>query len=1199
MSASSHQIAPLDNRHSSPESSTAVNSTSSQSNIVTNDPRTGSLKGRHAHANDTSRQSRHGSLRRIGDFLRRPIGSHGEIERANSTENKVARSNGVRESKGKQRLSGQGENPRSDPAGQRYSMESADSSLRSSIDHVMDSKDPKFIPARYSEDSNFDSENDERHLRDGRGHASYPDTRSALDADQIVNMALSLSEGRRRHMSGSHLISSQPTRNMRVASGAPGLDYSHGSSVGGSLRRHLQDQRRISRSSPIQGSRSFGSSPRTSELAKSVHSHSASPDSGLPISSFTLEQVDKARRYIESSVRFRNLLSNLPPLKPRPPSSDEENAVTSNAPALGREYNPLQVIRNRKARARERLQLDHDPESWEDPEIVTHWLGMVKIASSKKNYIQGDEVMLPPFMPRSVVRRSENLDSTSSKVGAGNLRSNKMRTDWFVHPAEQLADAYWLELDQHKSIIENGHGAKIFPSIRISSARLSRPSLESQSSYQPSIQISAGSEQSADSDIEKPSDNRGRRRARIHDQDGSKRLKKVLNKARRRSRSASSDLSHSDDEVEHPSKRQTLQQDSGYDSAAPLAMQLSKILDTQHGINFTSSPPVISPGTPNKWGAERHEQLEKFIDPAKPSGINHQMVTPESSWKMTEEPSRMLGLPFSPQREARKSIDESNPSSPISTSFAQKGEDLRRITAATQSPSRLPKKKLPFSRAERSKGSKSKNDLPVSVDESIGHQRKESLHLDTSPEILASQSQQNGIRLPTQHTDPQYANSRARHRKKDSRDIKEPDSAVRRFLKGGIIGDLVRGEVSKTSNLIRRKDSWADASETHPARIVEDSDTEHTSGSQSAKNDYLGPRLKPKPNVISRISSAEPKSPQQKPKSRYHLDLPSFRLTSSPRSSRPVTPETDSRPSRDIELGFPLHLTKSNSSLSRTSTQNTSASMEDEKGRRLLPAFQPLSRLHSSSRLSAIIDSPEHKSSPVRTTAATTPRPPNQRHWSISDESKALSSNKPITSSITEADVARLRALLLCSGVKATEFVHSMTDPTYRPSPSFLIEAARSAKTLLQQTPQVHVHRAAADLLVSSLDKSSTALQHSASQFRNVTTADMRTLLTDLRTKVNDRIERARLAGDSAVGFGALVAGNKTIEVQQVVLARDKFKRKRGRRLRFIKRMGFGLIEWAVVFFMWGAWFIVLILKIFWGLVVAVVRFVRWALWLN
>ena len=73
-------------------------------------------------------------------------------------------------------------------------------------------------------------------------------------------------------------------------------------------------------------------------------------------------------------------------------------------------------------------------------------------------------------------------------------------------------------------------------------------------------------------------------------------------------------------------------------------------------------------------------------------------------------------------------------------------------------------------------------------------------------------------------------------------------------------------------------------------------------------------------------------------------------------------------------------------------------------------------------------------------------------------------------------------------------------------------------------------------------------LHHSAEVFRASTVADLRSALTDLRTKVNDRIERARLAGDDAVGFGALVTGQKTIEVQQVVIALDRFRRKRGRR---------------------------------------------------
>ena len=628
--------------------------------------------------------------------------------------------------------------------------------------------------------------------------------------------------------------------------------------------------------------------------------------------------------------------------------------------------------------------------------------------------------------------------------------------DWYIPPTEHLADAYWLEHDQHKAIVEDSHGNRLFPSVQGATTRFSRPSLESQSSYQSSIRVSLGSEQSAESDDEKPQESRGRRRTQHHDHDATGRFKHVWHKARGRSSSISSGLSYSDDEIGNRVKRTKMLEHPTSTSNIPPEKHPNSMLRAQTKPEDWHSP-LISPGTPNKWGLDTQQPENRSFPELQNGEIDDPITTPEKLLRKAEDSSRQLDLAFSPQTDGRKSIDESNPSSPISSAFAQRPDESRQLILPAQSPTRKPKRLLGFGRNEGPKEVKSTESWALGVDDGDRSSRRpteEPLHLVTTSETIPSDSGRiNGTR-PSKVQNETHTISKIRGR--DSREGKEPESAVRRFFKGGIIGELVRGEVSKTTNLIRRKETWADAQETQPPNLIEESDAEYTSGSQSQKNEGRGISiLKQRPVVASRKSVDESRPSQQKSRSRYHLDLPSFRPTGSPRGSRPTTPDGDFRHDRNRDYDFPLPSSQSNASLSRTSTQNTNISFEDEKRRRLLPAFLSTSRPQST-RLQSILDSPGMSSATVLRTSSTTPRPPNQRQWSISDKQMSSSSVKTTTGPITAAEISRLHALLLCSGIKAAELIRRAEEPV-SPPPDFLVEAARSANRSLHLVPRIQM----------------------------------------------------------------------------------------------------------------------------------------------
>ena len=75
--------------------------------------------------------------------------------------------------------------------------------------------------------------------------------RLAVDPNQLVHMALNLSESRRRNISASQLLGSQP----RTPSGAQREGSFSNAGVGSSLRQYLNEQRRVSRNISPMGSK--------------------------------------------------------------------------------------------------------------------------------------------------------------------------------------------------------------------------------------------------------------------------------------------------------------------------------------------------------------------------------------------------------------------------------------------------------------------------------------------------------------------------------------------------------------------------------------------------------------------------------------------------------------------------------------------------------------------------------------------------------------------------------------------------------------------------------------------------------------------------------------------------------------------------------------------------------------------------------
>ncbi|KAF2402719.1 hypothetical protein EJ06DRAFT_519751 [Trichodelitschia bisporula] len=595
---------------------------------------------------------------------------------------------------------------------------------------------------------------------------------SAIDPAQIVSMALNLSESRRRNFSAGHLLPPPSPNPRRVTSAAQHaantakLQGSYqGQSAGGNLRHHLQHQRQPRNVSPENRrhgvSRHSSNAYPTPGFLDSAGSARAVPDFQYHFSAATLARAEKARQAIELSLEFRRLLQYLPQLKPDHSAPGNFLLATSSVPGtagvdlsrtlssssyrhdLGRTYNPLQLIRNRKLRARTRNPLNPDIDYWEDSARVREWVDAVEDAARRPGYRGDDTVILPPYPVDGEIIRADEGPVRGHRRNEGSISKPKRpRMDWFTCPSELLADAYWLEQGHNKALIEDKAGARIFPQKRSLESLRPRASHESRRSHSGSVHLSTGS---VDDETD-PEAHAQRGRIRplgTHSRDNSRGIKGVFHRARARSRSADA-LSSSDEGSNATGRRHRLSDDEAQ-ALDPLEKRLTNFLAGTAAASGAGAhqdgSPLLSPGTPNKWGADLHDGA----------------VRPERS------PAR-IGIVEPP------GDDASAPGSPA---------EARQLTPPSRriSPVRKKLPKLPFIRTDG--------------DDTDGSSRHPS---GESPQPLPAT--RTSLDLPGRKLFPTRTNdslsSLPRVPKSKS---KEPQSAVRRFFKGSAAA--MRGKRAK------------------------------------------------------------------------------------------------------------------------------------------------------------------------------------------------------------------------------------------------------------------------------------------------------------------------------------------------------------------------------------------------------------------
>ncbi|RMZ90173.1 hypothetical protein DV736_g2582, partial [Chaetothyriales sp. CBS 134916] len=292
-------------------------------------------------------------------------------------------------------------------------------------------------------------------------NSTTPSTSFDTDPVQIVNMALILSQARKRKASEKRYVSVEQAK-LRTMSAAtttttasPKTQARHGS-----IAQYLTltgDRGQSARHSSYTNNNSRPSTPQSPgpEEDSQASPPSLLDDDGQPlqISPATGHRVQNAKTYFELAYEHRRLLSHLPPIA-RPGSRTEYRS---------KQYNPLQYIRNRKLRIWDKTTIDAEEDGWHDVDKVRGWVTSVIESHPETTHDPDECVRLPPLSKPTSGTESDSDAKRLKHPAPQKARRRRPRSDWVTHPGDLIADCFWLEQGVNKVKILDRDNHHIYP----------------------------------------------------------------------------------------------------------------------------------------------------------------------------------------------------------------------------------------------------------------------------------------------------------------------------------------------------------------------------------------------------------------------------------------------------------------------------------------------------------------------------------------------------------------------------------------------------------------------------------------------------------------------------------------------------------------------------------------------------------------
>ncbi|KAL5611768.1 hypothetical protein BROUX41_000657 [Berkeleyomyces rouxiae] len=1045
------------------------------------------------------------------------------------------------------------------------------------------------------------------------------------DTAQIVDMALRINQNRR--------IASQRSPGQQVP---PRLVPLPDTNASGTLRHHFQQQRKLSRTSSPRPERASGQQRFPSVSGKNPlvaqNGFDAAPPFESPyryhFSQSTLSRAQKAREHLELMAHYRNLLEILPPVptraeaknmigSPHTPSTTTSLSGQSSESQkpLGRQYNPLQYIRNRKVRARERKAISGEVLGFANVTNVSEWVQKVGQHTNWGHSTTSDYGSLPPF---ETAEERANDTPASIKIQGSNM-PRRPRLDWEMEPADMLADIYWLEKGNNKLYMQDREWRPIFPPSSFSQQPQSIESLNGVARQNTDVSLNSLAHRQAyalmdEDDHGHHHDTHDSKHGFDSDHGHSKTAKarhklhtfKLAHKHShsninhhdilRRGRNSTSD--DSDDEIDarfKPTRSTTPTSHSKDILEKQMREIIAREMEQQRQIQgqeqHQPQPPVAaSPITPervldsgSKSGSRIQSRRGSLFDLSEAEDKFYKKDVEKKAPLSNQNHNRGAGTTMT----SRSSLDVPRQSFDVDMSRpVTPNSDLIEASDSSRpsSPSRNP-----FHRVKSILRDRSKERLHEHVFERVPEEPEQMYSRTTSAsDLFKSSLSRRNSNTPTHLAKEKDVLEMARSTKKHTNkaDASNP-SSVRGMLKspGFRIDNVIRGGFSKLGGLIWRKD---------------DSDSDSESSNTDHRDCLNAKNFDPLRESESHASSAYKGRNAQD----GHGDSPC-----------PVTPNqtnsNDSSSSRfdalkppriDIQAASPLSnrsRAPSTSSLDSVSRQSISNSVSSESKSPEPPA--PLI-VHIPPWVPVLSDGP----------IAIRPRQPK--------EGSLARPSSPFHSPVSRRDLARLRTLVLSSAIKARELQRMAHKPQFTfvetdallnfnssPRVSNTRDLLQNVCILSKETPEplsgrcvsvVELHPLAAKTLIQVLASREAEWQSAATRFSE-TTAKLHSEVESVRALIAaDLLQFTRRTADEADEASRGMVMSQGLKAKRAQESIEKMLRRKRRRFRWLRRgMWLGL-EWVLIGIMWYVWFVVTILQIVLGVGKGVVRGVRWLFWL-
>ncbi|KAI0999302.1 hypothetical protein K3495_g8892 [Podosphaera aphanis] len=1017
------------------------------------------------------------------------------------------------------------------------------------------------------------------------------------DSAHIVNLALNLSENRRN---ASRRVYSIPQ-----ISG--GMVESLG---GGSLRQHLQNQRRIPRVIPPNSNQTSHSIPallRPSQRASSPLSVMFNTQEAQAyqynFSSSTLARAEKARITIELMAQYRRLLHFVPPLK----------SNTSEKIQLGREYNPLQYIRNRKLRARISKSIDGEAQGFGGLEKVTNWVDDVAKVASFCEFQYTQDFFLPRFEGDLNDEASPTIVSPRSNSGMTPARVKRPRVDWIINPADLIADLYWLEKDHNKKLIEDRDGNTIYPSNKFTNltpqdvqdkeAHLetfsSSPKQvfdiqmesnfpETRSSQYDPQRISESATSKArqklrvvrDATINHGSDHRSRGRFRSRSTSSSLSLSSDMGHRRRSRGRISEDFQ---DHAKNLLEKQILEMIAREEKEKELALEGDKIMQSIESQKLLLNPSLKSQ-CHSRSSTMTSGDLKYYGLPSRPSNEIHGFVPQNlTDWRDTTSEST---APNSPQirvaalrNSATQDVHNNNLAAVSSSALTQRSTSVVR------------KSIQPF---------QAHNHDPKIVDESKGKEknRHRSISIARRALITSVDKRKENSLSPKKLTMERIGldNSRVGNDIVSTGRLKvegERLSSIRGFLRSP------RNPVVRVSDFLWKKDSMLGTSSNAQ---VDNSDSEelpfHQHESESlriihGKNERRSSRENSTGASLEEKESLAQQDASLRLKNRSMLATPlecETEASHAPQNASQLMkhnlPRIDVQPAPSTEQYESLR-----------NDQNTSGSSSNYD-------FKSPIVLEADASLENALDVPDRRqntlpfirdSSPYKNSSSKNKETKHRHPW-VCDGRLALGSDV-----LTKREVARLRVILLGSGMRAREIQRRITTSKDVSSKGPLANADHLplSNGSVAQDLSIEQYRCAARNISEEIQHSSLTWKATSDKFTQTSAEVLGGRITNLQSRLTESLTlMTRTATDEAEVVSRDLVMDYSLEVTHVADRITQIMRRRGARFRWLRRKGWAVLEWALIGIMWWVWFIVMIVRVFSGLVKGVIRVIKWMLWL-